>query len=60
MDIDVDKLREDLKQECYGAFFGAGIGGALIESFDIENASDEEIIDNDKAKSKGIDIEDYR
>ncbi|MBQ5445409.1 MAG: hypothetical protein IIT48_01915 [Lachnospiraceae bacterium] len=58
MDIDVDKLREDLKQECYGAFFGAGIGGALIESFDIENASDEEIID--KAKSKGIDIEDYR
>ena len=58
MDIDVDKLREDLKQECYGAFFVAGIGGALIESFDIENASDEEIID--KAKSKGIDIEDYR
>ena len=58
MDIDVDKLREDLKQECYGAFFCLFIGGALIESFDIENASDEEIID--KAKSKGIDIEDYR
>lgn len=29
MDIDVDKLREDLKQECYGAFFGAGIGGRI-------------------------------
>jgi hypothetical protein len=29
MTIDIEKLREDLKQECYGAFFGGGFGGTL-------------------------------
>ena len=57
MTIDVDVLREDLKNECYGAFYGGGFGGALMESFDIESASDEELVEI--ALSKGIDLTDY-
>lgn len=44
MMIDIEKLREVLKQEYYGIFLGGGFGGALIESLDIESASPEEII----------------
>lgn len=58
MTIDVEKLREDLKQECYGAFFGGGFGGALIESFDIGRASPEDLIEI--AENKGIDLRDYQ
>ncbi len=57
MTIDVEKLREDLKQECYGAFFGGGLGGALIESFDIGRASPEELVKI--AEDKGIDLGKY-
>ena len=28
MMIDIDKLREDLMKESYGAYFGGGFGGA--------------------------------
>lgn len=34
MEIDIEKLREDMKQQCYAAFFVGGFGGALNESFD--------------------------
>ena len=57
MIIDADGFREDLKNECYGAFYGGGFGGALMESFDIESASDEELVEI--ALSKGIDLTDY-
>ena len=57
MIIDADGLREDLKNECYGAFYGGGFGGALMESFDIESASDEELVEI--ALSKGFDLTDY-
>ena len=56
--IDLDALREDLKQECYGAFFGAGFGGALIESFDIEEATPEELVK--MAADQGIDLRKYQ
>lgn len=56
--IDVDALREDMKQECYGAFFGAGFGGALIESFDIEDATPEELVR--MAQKQGIDLRKYQ
>lgn len=55
--IDVEELRKDLKQECYGAFFGGGFGGALMESFDIDRASPEELIAI--AQSNGVDLGDY-
>lgn len=56
--IDLDALREDMKQECYGAFFGAGFGGALIESFDIEDTSPEELVK--MAEDKEIDLRKYQ
>lgn len=58
MTIDIEALREALKQECYGAFFGGGFGGALIETFDIEKASPEKLIEI--AEKKGIDLRDYQ
>lgn len=56
--IDVDALREDMLQECYATLFGAGFGGALIESFDIEDASAEKLIK--MAQEQGIDLRKYR
>lgn len=35
MKIDIEKLREDLKNDSLGAFFGGGFGGALIEASDL-------------------------
>lgn len=58
MTIDIEKLREDLKQECYGAFFVGGFGGALMDSFDLEKASPEKLVEI--AEKKGIDLSDYQ
>ena len=58
MTIDIEKLREDLKQECYGAFFFFFFGGALMESFDLDRASPEELVDI--AWKNGIDLRDYQ
>ena len=57
MEIDYDRLREDLKNEALGAFYGGGFGGALIEAFDIDNASDDELISI--AQQMHIDINKY-
>lgn len=57
MTIDIEALREELKQECYGAFFGGGFGEALMESFDLERASPEELVEI--AEEKGIDFRKY-
>ena len=56
--INVDKLRKDLKNESYGAFFVGGFGGALIEAGDLEMASPEELVE--LASQKGIDLRKYR
>lgn len=58
MTIDIYALREDMKQECYGAFFGGRFGGALLESFDIEDASPEEIVR--MAQQQGIELNKYK
>ena len=57
MTIDIEALREDLKQDSYGAFFGGGFGGALMESFDIDRASPEELVSI--ARRNGVDLDDY-
>lgn len=57
MKIDIDELRKDLLDESYGAFFGGGFGGALMESFDIKKATPDELIK--MAQRNGIDPEDY-
>ena len=56
--IDVDALREDMKNECLGAFFGGGFGGALVETGDIDRASDEELVE--LAQRKGINLREYQ
>lgn len=58
MKIDIERLREDTKQDCYGAYFGGGFGGALMESFDVEKASPEEVIEI--AKNKNMDLWKYQ
>ncbi|WP_026511592.1 hypothetical protein [Butyrivibrio sp. LC3010] len=50
--IDIDKLRKDMREESLGAYLGGGFGAALIESFDVDNASDDELIK--MAQIKGI------
>lgn len=55
--IDVDELRNDLREECFGAFFGGGFGGALIESFDVDRATPEELVEI--AQRQGIDLRKY-
>ena len=57
MIIDVDKLREDMLNECYGAAFGGGFGGALVEAFDVENASPEKLVE--LAQQQGVDLQRY-
>ena len=57
MIIDVDELRKDMLNEDYGAFFVGGYGGALMESFDVEKASDEELVE--MAMKQGIDLGKY-
>lgn len=58
MRIDIERLRKDMKRDCYGAYFVGGFGGALIESFDVEKASPEELIEMAKNKSE-IDLSNY-
>lgn len=53
----IERLRRDMIDDDMGAFFGGGFGGALIDSFDVENASPEELIE--MARRKGIDLSDY-
>ena len=57
MIIDIERLRQDLEDECYGAFFGGGFGGAMMESFEIEDASPEELIQI--ARRNNVDLEQY-
>lgn len=57
MVIDIDKLRKDMLDNCYGAFFVADLGAALVESAEIEKASDEELIRI--AQKQGIDLRRY-
>lgn len=56
--INYNRLREDLKKESYGAFFGGGFGGAIMESIDIEKASDDQLIEI--AKRKGMNLSKYQ
>lgn len=56
--IDVDELRDDLRNECLGAFFGGGFGGALVESFDVDRATPEELVE--MAQRQGIDLRRYQ
>lgn len=58
MIIDIDRLRDDMRSECLGAYFGGGLGAALIESFDIDRATPEQLVE--MAQSQGIDLRRYQ
>ncbi len=55
--IDVERLRSDMRNECMGAYFGGGFGGALIESFDVDSASPEKLVQ--MARQHGINLKNY-
>ena len=56
-EIDINKLKQDLKDYDEAAYFTLGYGAALMDSFDLDNLSDEEIIS--KAAENGVDLEQY-
>ena len=56
--IDVNKLREDMKNDSLGAYFGGGFGAALVESFDLDRAPPDELVK--MAQDKGVDLRRYR
>lgn len=55
--IDIERLREDLRSDDLGAYIGGGFGGALMEAFDIDNATPEELVQI--AQGKGVDLQNY-
>ena len=55
--IDYEALRDYLEDELFGAAFGGGFGGALMETEDLDDLSDEELLD--LARSNGFDPENY-
>ena len=57
MIFDIERLKEDLQDDSYGAYFSGGYGGAIIEAMEIEEESDEDIIM--KAEKNGIDLRNY-
>ena len=56
-EIDINKLKQDLKDYYEAAYFTLGYGAALMDSFDLDNLSDEEIIN--KAAKNSVDLEQY-
>ena len=52
--IDYDALREALRDECFVACFGGGIGLALMDALSVEDMSPEELVR--AARLWGIDI----
>lgn len=56
-EIDINKLKQDLKDYYEAAYFTLGYGAALMDSFELNNLSDEEIIS--KAAENGVDLEQY-
>ena len=57
IEIDINKLKQDLKDYYESAYFILGYGAALMQSFDIDNLSDEELIN--KAIDNGLNKEDF-
>ena len=58
MEIDIEKLRNDIKEECEGAFFAGGFGAALLDSYEVEKASAEKLVS--MAEQMGINLNEYR
>ena len=46
--IDVERLKDDMREECLGAYFGGGFGGALVESFDVDRSTPKELVEREQ------------
>ncbi len=57
MRIDIEALRNDLKEEILAAYFAGGFGAALIEASDIERMSPEKLVRY--AQKQRYDLNDY-
>lgn len=55
--IDIDRLRNDLMSENLAGYFGAGLGGMLIEAIDIQKMKPEDLVQ--LAQNQGIDLRRY-
>lgn len=56
--IDIDRLREDLRDECVGAGLAGKFGAALIEAFDVDRATPERLVE--MAQRQGFDLLRYQ
>lgn len=52
--IDYEALRSKLRDECFAAFYGGGIGTALMDALDVDGMEPEELVRT--AKQWGIDV----
>ena len=52
--IDYDALREELRDECLAAYYGGGIGPAMMDALSVDDMSPEELVR--AARLWGIDI----
>jgi hypothetical protein len=57
MYLDAERLRKDIKNNLYGAYFGAGFGAAMLTAAEVDKASAQKLIQI--AKKLGIDINKY-
>ncbi len=55
--IDINKLRQDLVDDSLGAAFVGGFGGGFFEASDVKKASPEELIE--MARNKGFNLNKY-
>ena len=55
--LDLDQLKRDMLNDCRGAYYGGGYGGAMYASFEIERAEGQELVD--LAERMGYDLTPY-
>lgn len=51
--IDCDALREALRDECFAACFGGGVGPAIVDALSVEDMFPDELIR--AARLRGVD-----
>ena len=52
--IDYEALREALRNECFAAYYGGGIGPALMDALSVDDMSSEELVE--AAQIWGVDV----
>ena len=55
--MDLERLKRDMLNDCYGAFYGGGFGGAMYSSFEIERAQGQTLVN--MAERMGYNLMEY-